>query len=184
MSKLTVFNFITLNGFYKDASNDIHWHNHEAEEGDYSAEMLKQNNILLFGRTTYEMMSGFWPTEMAISSMPDVAAGMNAAEKIVFSKNLQKANWNNTTVISDNIIEKVHALKKSPQKDLTILGSGSIVTQFAEAGLIDIFQIMIDPTAIGKGTPLFHNMKQDLHLTHTQTKVFKSGSVLLCYEKQ
>jgi dihydrofolate reductase len=75
-------------------------------------------------------------------------------------------------------------LKKSSKKDLTILGSGSIVTQCAEADLIDTYQIMIDPTAIGNGTPLFHNMKQDLHLTHTQTKVFKSGSVLLCYKKQ
>lgn len=184
MSKLTAFNFITLNGFYKDASNDIRWHNHGEEEGNFSAEMLKQNNILLFGRVTYEMMASFWPTEMAIHSMPDVAMGMNTAEKIVFSKTLKKASWNNSTIVKDDIIEKVRALKKSSKKDLTILGSGSIITQFAEAGLIDTYQLMIDPTAIGKGTPLFHNIKQDLHLTLTQTKVFKSGSVLLCYEKK
>jgi dihydrofolate reductase len=92
MSKLTVFNFITLNGFYKDAFNDIRWHTHGEEEGDFSAEMLQQNNILLFGRITYEMMSGFWPTEIALSSMPEVAQGMNAAEKIVFSKTLKKRN--------------------------------------------------------------------------------------------
>ena len=184
MSKLTVFNFITLNGFYKDASNDISWHSHGEEEGGFSAEMLQQNNILLFGRITYEMMSSFWPTEMALASMPEVAKGMNAAEKIVFSKTLQKANWNNSTIVTGDIIDKVRALKKNSKKDLTILGSGSIVTQFSDAGLIDTYQIMIDPTAIGKGTPLFHNIKQDLHLTLTKTKVFKSGSVLLCYEKQ
>lgn len=184
MSTLTVFNFLTLNGFYKDASNDISWHSHGEEEGDFSAEMLQQNNILLFGRVTYEMMFSFWPTEMALHSMPDVAEGMNTAEKIVFSKTLQKAHWNNTTIVKDDIIEKVRSLKNSSKKDLTILGSGSIVTQFAEAGLIDTYQIMIDPTAIGKGTPMFHNMKQDLHLKLTQTKIFKSGSVLLCYEKK
>lgn len=184
MSKLTAFNFITLNGFYKDASNDIRWHSHGEEEGDFSAEMLQQNHILLFGRVTYEMMSSFWLTEMALNSMPEVAEGMNTAEKIVFSKTLQKSHWNNSTIVKDDIIEKVRTLKKSSEKDLTILGSGSIVTQFAEAGLIDTYQIMIDPTAIGKGTPLFNNMKQDLNLTLTKTKLFKSGSVLLCYEKK
>ncbi|WP_018341944.1 dihydrofolate reductase family protein [Cytophaga aurantiaca] len=183
MGKLSVFNFITLNGFYKDASNDIHWHQHGKEEGEFSGEMLKQNNILLFGRTTYEMMYSFWPTEMALSSMPEVAKGMNNAEKIVFSNTLKKAEWKNTTIIKNDVVSEIRQLKKTSKKDLTILGSGSIVAQFAEAGLIDTFQFMIDPTAIGKGTSLFSGLKEDLNFTLTETKVFKSGSVLLCYKK-
>ena len=132
-----------------------------------AAEMLQQKNILLFSRATYEMMTSFWPTEMALHSMPEVSKGMNTAEKKVFSKTLQTTHWNNSTIVKDDIIEKVCILKKSSKKDLTILGSGSIATQFTEAGLIDTYQIMIDPTAIGKGTPLFNNMKQDLQLTLT-----------------
>jgi len=181
MRKLVVFNFTTLNGFYKDIQEGIHWHQHGEEEGDFSAEMLTYNSILLFGRKTYQMMESFWPTQMAIDTMPEVAAGMNKAEKIVFSKTLKKADWNNTTIIKENIIEEIKKLKLTTGKDLTILGSGSILTQFAEVGLIDEYQIMIDPVAIGKGTPIFSNIKHDLELTLTQTKIFKSGSVLLCY---
>ena len=65
---------------------------------------------------------------------------------------------------------------------MTILGSGSIVTQLAEAGLIDTFQVMIDPVAIGKGTSLFQNMARELNLRLTETRTFNSGVVLLNYE--
>ena len=173
---------MTLNGFYKDAQEGIYWHQHEKEESDFSADMLTYNSILLFGRKTYDMMVSFWPTQMAIESMPQVANGMNKAEKIVFSKTLQKADWNNTSIIKENIAEEIKKLKATPGKNLTILGSGSILTQFAEQGLIDEYQIMIDPIAIGKGTPMFKDLKNDLELTLTRTKIFKSGSVLLCYE--
>jgi dihydrofolate reductase len=182
MKKLRMFNFITLNGFYKDIANDIGWHTHGVEESDFSNEMLKQNNILLFGRVTYQMMAAFWPTDMAINSMPQVAHRMNDAEKIVFSKTLKKADWKNTTIIEEDIIEKVKRIKQTAHKDLTILGSGSIVNQFAEAGLIDTYQLLLDPIAIGKGTPLFHDIKQHLNLSLVDTRVFKSGSVLLTYE--
>lgn len=84
MAKITVFNFITLNGFFKGINNDISWHRHGEEEGKYSQEMLAEDNLLLFGRTTFEMMSNFWPTPMALQHDPIVAKGMNDAEKSFF----------------------------------------------------------------------------------------------------
>ena len=146
MGKLSVFNFITLNGFYKGTNNDISWHRHGTEENEFASEGLKSDSMLLFGRVTYQMMAGYWPTPMAAQNDPTVAEGMNSSEKIVFTRTLKKAEWNNTRIISDNVIEEVKKLKKNG-KDMTILGSGSIVTLFAEHGLIDEYQIMVDPVA-------------------------------------
>lgn len=182
MRKITSFQFITLNGYYKGSNEDISWHKHEQEEGEFSSESLKSENILLFGRITFEMMANFWPSPMAYENFPLVAEGMNKAEKIVFSNTLKEVAWKNTRIINENIMEKIQRIKQSEGKDMTILGSGSIAGQFADAGLIDAYQIMIDPVAIGKGTPLFKNIRNQLDLKLTGTRTFKSGVVLLSYE--
>ncbi|RDI11901.1 dihydrofolate reductase family protein [Flavobacterium sp. AG291] len=107
MRTLTVFNFITLNGFYKGDDNDISWHRHGEEEAQYSAKAMKKDTILLFGRVTYEMMASWWPSPMAAEAYPEVAKGMNNAEKIVFSNTIEDPKWMNTKVISGDIIEKI-----------------------------------------------------------------------------
>lgn len=99
MGKLSTFNFISLDGFYQDKSEGISWHLHDEEGNNLSIESLKHNSTLLFGRKTYEMMASFCPTKDALNHMPEVAAGMNNAEKVVFSKTLTKADWNNTKVL-------------------------------------------------------------------------------------
>lgn len=182
MAKISVFNFISLNGCYKGAKEDISWHKQgdKSEEGEYAKRSLKADSILLFGRTTYDMMSSFWPTPLAAKTFPEVAKGMNAAEKIVFSTKLKKADWNNTTLIKGNLIEEVKKLKKSV-KDITILGSGSLIAQLSEYGLIDTYQFMIDPVVVANGTSIFDKIKQNIDLKLLETKVFKSGAVLLSY---
>jgi dihydrofolate reductase len=182
MRRITVFNFLTLNGYYKGPNEDISWHRHGAEEGEYAADSLSPGSTLLFGRVTYEMMAGYWPTPQAISNDPVVAEGMNHAEKIVFSRTLEKAAWNNTTLVKDDMIAVLQKMKQLPGKDMAILGSGSIVTQLAEQGMIDEYQIMIDPVALGDGTSIFKNLRHKLDLRLIKTKVFKSGVALLCYE--
>jgi dihydrofolate reductase len=183
MAKITAFNFITLDGYFEGPKKgDISWHRHGGEEGQYSEESLQHDAILLFGRVTYEMMKSYWPTPMAMENDPVVAQGMNESEKIVFSKKLKKADWNNTRVVSSNIVKQMKKLKLAKGKDMAILGSGSIVKLFAENNLIDEYQFMVDPVAIGKGTPVFKNIKSKLDLKLTDTKVFKSGVVLLCYK--
>lgn len=182
MRKLTVFNFTTLNGYFKGRNDDISWHMHGSEQNQYSVEMLKSGNILLFGRITYEMMAGYWSSADAVKNNPLVSEGMNKAEKIVFSKTLEDVQWNNSTLIRNDIVKEIKKMKATPGKNMAILGSGSIVTQFADAGLIDEYQIMIDPVALGSGTPLFSGIKQKLDLALTHTRSFESGVVLLCYQ--
>jgi len=182
MGRIGVFNFITLNGFYEGPGHDIGWHRHGAEESDFSLEGLSGGSILLFGRVTYEMMIQWWPTPAAIQAMPEVADGMNKAEKIVFSRTLTKAGWHNTRIMSGDIVDAIKTLKRTGGKDMTILGSGSIVTQFADAGLIDDYMIMVDPVCLGEGTPIFKGLKQKLDLKLVSSRTFKSGVVLLNYQ--
>jgi dihydrofolate reductase len=182
MRKLSVFNFVTLNGYFQGPKGDISWHRHGAEENEYAAEGLKSGSVLLFGRVTYEMMASYWPTSNAFKNDPIVADGMNKAEKIVFSRTLKTVEWNNTRLVKGNIGEEIRKMKQLPGKDLTVLGSGSIVTQFAELGLIDEYQIMVDPVVLGEGTPLFRGLKQKLNLKLATTRTFRSGVVLLSYQ--
>ncbi|HEU5292089.1 MAG TPA: dihydrofolate reductase family protein [Cyclobacteriaceae bacterium] len=184
MAKLSVFNFISLDGYYKDANNSTDWHQHGGkEEGEFSEQGAQSGSILLFGRVTYEMMESFWPTPMAYEMFAKVADGMNKSEKIVFSKKKKKADWTNTKIINSNIVEEVKKLKKG-KKHMTILGSGSIVTQLAEEGLIDTYMFMVDPIAIGKGTSIFKGLKRQLNLKLISSRPFKSGVVLNQYEPQ
>jgi dihydrofolate reductase len=182
MRKVNVFNFITLNGCYKGPKGDISWHRHGAEENEYATDSLSSESTLLFGRVTYQMMASYWPTPIAIKNDPIAAEGMNNSDKIVFSRTLKNVEWNNTRLVKDNIAEEIRKMKQMPGKDMTILGSGSIVTQFAEQGLIDEYQIMVDPVVIGDGTPIFKDIKHKLDLKLTMTRTFKSGVVLLCYQ--
>lgn len=183
MSNLNVFDFITLNGFYKDAQNNFGWHRHGEEEKGFSMEGLGGKGMLVFGRITYELMYSSWTSEALMKSMPDVANGMNSAEKVVFSNTLKKADWNNTTLVKGDAVAEMKKLKQTAKKDMTILGSGKLVAGLADEGLIDTYQIMIDPVALGGGTTLFGGMKNKLDLKLTGTRVFKSGCVLLSYEK-
>ncbi|MCB0493738.1 MAG: dihydrofolate reductase family protein [Cyclobacteriaceae bacterium] len=181
MATLSSFTFITLDGYYKGLSQDTSWHHHDKEGEKYSEESLASDSTLLFGRTTYEMMASFWPTPMASEMFPKVAKGMNKAKKLVISSSLQSPQWKNTEVLNKNWLDEIAQLKK--KTNITLLGSGSILTQLANAGFVDQFQFMIDPVAIGEGTPIFKGLTHQLNLQLVHSRVFKSGTLLLTYKK-
>jgi dihydrofolate reductase len=181
MRKVTVFNLITLDGYIAGQGGDISWHNVDEEFQELAKAASNSGNTLLFGRITYELMSGFWPTLEAIKTDPIVAAGMNKAEKIVFSRTLKKADWNNTRLVKDDLLVEVRRLKQGSGKDLTVLGSGSIVSQLAQEGLIDEFNVLLNPVVIGRGKTMFEGLKSRLALRLVRTRTFSNGNVLLTY---
>jgi dihydrofolate reductase len=181
MRTLKAYNFLTLNGFFRGTQQDISWHTHGGDEEQYSVESLERGGILLFGRRTYDLMASFWPTPAARGQFPEVAAGMNRAEKIVFSKKPFIPRWENTRVITGDIVDAVRALKATPGENMTILGSGSIVSLFTEHRLIDEYEFLIDPVAIPDGTPVFAGITKKLELELTGSKVLQSGAVLVSY---
>ena len=182
MGKLGVFMLVTLDGYYEGPKRDISWHQHDKEGSEFAMEGLKSGSTLLFGRVTYELMASYWPTDHAISNDPVVAMGMNNADKIVVSRTLKKAEWNNTRLVKENIAEEIRKLKQAPGKNITLLGSGSILTQLAHQGLIDEYQFMIVPVVLGDGTPIFKGLKDRINLKLTSTRSFKNGNVLVCYQ--
>jgi dihydrofolate reductase len=93
----------------------------------------KSGGELVFGRVTYEMMKSFWPTPMAAEQFPDVAKGMNESPKVVFSRTMDEATWNNTRLIKDDLENEVRKLKDESGDHLVVMGSGTIVSQLAQA---------------------------------------------------
>lgn len=180
MRKLGVFNLITLDGYFAGEDGDISWHNVDEEFQELAEKNSTSGNTLLFGRVTYELMASYWPTAAGQKDNAVVARGMNAAPKVVFSRTLKAAGWENTRV-AKNLLAEVRRLKRGRGKPLTVLGSGAIVAQLAEAGLVDEYQLLLVPVAIGRGRALFEGVKRRLNLDLVSTRRFSNGNLLLTY---
>ncbi len=182
MSQLTVFNLVTLDGYFAGPGGDISWHNVDPEFQELAEAASNSGNTLLFGRVTYELMARYWPTPEGIKDDPVVARGMNSAEKIVFSRTLDKVDWGETRLVKDDPVAEVRRLKEESGKDLTVLGSGSLVAQLAQARLIDEYQILLNPVVLGQGKTMFEGVKDRFSLKLMRTRTFGNGNVLLIYE--
>ena len=181
MRKLLFFMLISLDGFYEGPGHTIDWHNVDEEFNEFANAQLDSVDMLLFGRVTYEMMAAYWPTDAAVMDDPVTAAAMNRLPKIVFSRTLPNATWQNTRLVGDNIAEEVARLKQQPGKDLIIFGSSDLSVTLIQAGLIDEFRILLNPVALGNGKSLFTGLTGRLDLELIKTRTFKSGNVLLYY---
>ena len=182
MRKLNVFNLVTLDGYFAGEGGDISWHMVDEEFQELAEAASNSGNTLLFGRKTYQLMESYWPTPEALKNDPVVAKGMNAAQKIVFSRTLEKADWNNTRLVKDDMLAEVRKMKQQPGKDMTVLGSGSLVSQLAQEGLIDEYQILVNPVVIGRGRTMFEGVRDKIALRLIKTRTFGNGNVLLTYE--
>jgi dihydrofolate reductase len=185
MRKLIVFNHVTLDGYFVAANGDMRWAvtgNDDPEYAAFVAENASKGGEMLFGRTTYEMMASYWPTTIADQHNPEVAKGMNSMAKIVFSKTLDHASWNNTRLIKGDLVSEVRKLKEEDGPGMAIMGSGSIVAQLALENVIDEYQMMIDPVALGAGRSMFDGIREMLSLKLARSRAFKNGKVFLCYE--
>jgi dihydrofolate reductase len=183
MRKLLVFNNVTLDGYFSDAAGDLSWaHRQDEEWKAYVADNAKGESVLLLGRVTYELMVRFWPTAQAIELMPAMAERMNNREKVVFSRTLENASWNRTRLVKSDPAAEVRRMKKEPGPSMVLLGSGSIVSLLAQEGLIDEYQVVVNPVVLGKGRSMFDGVQRTLNLKMTRTRTFKNGNVLLCYE--
>ncbi len=182
MRKVFLFMMVTLDGFFEGPNQDISWHNVDEEFNDFAIAQLDEIGALLFGRVTYQGMASYWPTEFAKKNDPVVAGKMNSLPKVVFSKTLDRAEWENSRLVKGNAAEEVAKLRQQSGKDLAIFGSGDLSTSLAEQGLIDEFRIMVNPVVLGNGKRLFQGINEKLNLKLVKTKTFRSGNVLLYYQ--
>jgi dihydrofolate reductase len=183
--RLIVFNNISLDGFFTGSNGDFSWAHDGSDDPEFSsfvAENASGEGELLFGRVTYQLMASYWPSPMAAQAMPEVAAGMNRLPKVVFSRTLHKAEWNNTRLITGDPASELRKLKQESGPGMAILGSGQIVAQLAAAGLIDEYQLVVNPIVLGAGRTLFEGLGNRLPLRLMRSRVFKNGKTFLAYE--
>lgn len=186
MKTLGVFNHVTVDGHFAGPNGEIDWFKSIGKDDEFEAFTHQQSSggsTLLFGRTTYEMMKSFWPTEEGRKADPQMAKVMNDSPKVVVSKSLQEVeegpHWKNVTLLRELDRDRILELKK--KSDITILGSGMIVQQLANLGLIDSYQLVVVPLVLGNGKRLFENVNQtDLKLADSRS--FKNGLVVMQYE--
>jgi dihydrofolate reductase len=183
MRKLSVFNHISLDGYFVDKNGQMSWAkaHQDPEWNSFVADNAKGGGELMFGRVTYQMMAGFWPTSMAKEMMPEVAERMNNLPKIVFSRSLDSATWNNTRLIKGDLVSEVRKLKEESGDDLVIMGSGTIIAQLAPAKLIDSYQFVVNPIVLGGGRTMFQDLPNQLNLTLKESRPFGNGNVVLTY---
>lgn len=182
MRKLFAFNMVTLDGFFEGTDHDLSWHNVDDEFNRFAIEQTGNIGTLIFGRVTYELMAGYWPTTDALADDPVVAGLMNALPKIVFSRTLTKADWSNTRLVKGNIAEEITAMKAQPGKDLAVFGSANLLSSLIQLDLVDEHRIMVNPVILGSGKPLFQSIQHQINLKLLDTRTFNSGNVLLTYQ--
>lgn len=184
MRKLVVFQQISLDGYFMDKNADMTWAKNDADEefNAFGAENAQGGGVLLFGRVTYDLMASFWPTPQAREMLPIVAERMNNLPKIVFSRTMNKALWNNTKVVKGDLAAEMRRMKSEPGDGMCIMGSGKVVSQLALEGVIDEYQIVVNPIALGSGRTMFEGINDRLSLKLTKSRTFRNGKVFLCYE--
>jgi dihydrofolate reductase len=180
MRKLRVFESISIDGYFTDVNGDISWAHagrEDAEFADWVGGNASKGGALLFGRKTYQMMEAFWPTPIAAQQMPVVAKGMNAATKYVASRTIQPT-WSNTHLLKGDLVTAVRELKSSEGPGITVLGSGSVTAALGEVGLVDEYQFVIIPLALGSGRTVF---TRGCQLRLIDQRAFRCGNVVVTY---
>lgn len=182
MGKLIAFEQVSLDGYFVDQNGDMSWaHKNDQESNEFAAKSASGGSVLVFGRITYEMMASYWPTPMAAEQDPAVGEAMSKHPKIVFSSTLDEVTWENAKLIKGDLTTEIRKLKNVSDLDLVILGSGTIVSQLAQADLIDEYQLIVNPIVLGSGRTLFNGVDHKMPLTLTSSRVFGNGNVLLHY---
>ena len=180
MKKLRVFESISIDGYYADANGEMtfsHAGRQDPEFADWVGGNANAGGELLFGRKTYQMMEAFWPTPAAAQQMPDVAKGMNAARKYLASRTLSPT-WNNTQLLAGDLVKAVRELKAGEGPGIAVLGSGSVAALLGEAGLVDEYQFVIIPVALGAGRTVFSKGRP---LRLLEQRAFTCGNVVVTY---
>jgi dihydrofolate reductase len=179
MRKLIMWNIITLDGYFEGNQNwDLPFHNvvwgQELEK--LSIEQLHSADYLVFGCVTYEGMAAYW-----INAEGEIADLMNRIPKLVFSKTLKFADWNNTTLISENATAEIKKFKAQGGKDLYVFGSSILSETFINDNLFDEYRIGIAPVILGGGRPLFRQGLASKNLSLYSTQQLATGGVILKY---
>jgi len=179
MSKLIMWNLITLDGFFDSIEKwALDWHQYAwgDELECFSLELLRSADALLFGRVTYEGMAAYWQ-----SAQGEIADFMNSLPKVVFSRTLDRAGWNNTTLVKGDAAAEVPELKRQCERNMFVFGSANLSGTLMEQGLFDEYRLAVVPVVLGSGKPLFARNVHRLRMQLLEARTWSSGCVILRY---
>ena len=195
--RIVMFNWLSADGYFSGPDGSLDWVVPDVEQARAAVESLASVDTVLFGRRTYERFAAFWSRALAESdatSAPDphhpgqrsrehraIAVALDQVAKVVFSRTLQAATWKGSRILPELDPGAIEAMKRAPGKDMIIFGSGSIVSQLTQAGLIDEYQLAVCPVFIGSGVPLLRDVSTRVKLERLEAKAYPSGDVLLRY---
>jgi len=159
------------------------------ETHEYFTDLLRESDLVVYGRKTYQLMVPFWPEVAKAQSMTkalnEFAQTFDSIKKIVFSRSLDSVEDRNTRIVRTNLHDEILKLKREPGKNI-LVGGVSLPSQLIELGLVDEYIWRISPIVVGEGRRLLEgvSLQERLQLRLAESKVFKSGSVALRYLKQ
>ncbi len=185
MRRILVFNRVTPEGYFTGA--DSNYQEMVVMDEELDKDMMSDSSSVtyLFGRKTYDLMAAYWPRASddpnLSSAIQKMAKTLNDDTKIVFSKTLKNPTWKNTQIIPDLDPNEIRKMKQEKGNDMLVLGSGSIVSQLTQHGLVDEYMLVVSPRLIGKGRPLFDGVTSKTSLELREAKGYPSGNVLLRY---
>ncbi|WP_316158331.1 MULTISPECIES: dihydrofolate reductase family protein [unclassified Bradyrhizobium] len=177
MARLVMWNMMTLDGMVAGPNGDISWHEDVwgPELEQISETQLHEAGGLLFGRVTYDLMAGYWPTEKGV-----IADFMNSIPKYVASRTLSRLAWSNAHLLGPQLAAEVDKLKQENAKDLFLFGSADLASTLVAHDLIDEFRIAINPRVLGAGRPLF-KPGQAVKLRLIDSRALSNGVVIARY---
>jgi len=181
MRKLIMWNVVTLDGYFEGVKSwDLPWHEHVwGEELErFSLEQLASTDMLVFGRVTYEGMAAYWTTAQG-----EIADYMNRLPKLVCSRTLQTAAWNNTTLVKENAAGEIARLKQQGTGNMFVFGSANLSRTLMNEGLFDEYRIGVAPVIHGRGKLLFEDGNVPRNLKLLETRALSTGCVILRYQR-
>jgi dihydrofolate reductase len=184
MKKIISFMHVSLDGFVAGPNGEMDWINVEDELFEYAGKMIDRADTALYGRVTYGMMEGYWPTaaDQPNATKHDIehSAWYNKVDKVVLSTTLRSSS--KVKIVTDNLVEEIKKIKNQGGKDIVIFGSPRATHSLMQNNLVDEFWLFINPVLIGKGMPMFSGISDRKKLTLLDTKVFSSGVIGLHYQ--
>ncbi len=185
MRKLISFMHISLDGFVAGPNGEMNWINVDEEIFDHVGKRIRQCDTALYGRSTYQMMEGYWPTAGAKpnASKHDIehAKWYSQVHKVVLSRTLKETGLTNTTVIGDNLADRIRAIKQETGPEILVFGSPTATHSLIQPGLIDGFWLFVNPIILGRGIPLFVDIQDRIKLDLLTTRPFTCGVTELNY---